>query len=269
MQEWHPLSWSSALELQDILIPWSLPFWTISGSVEEKRNDKMSVNKCQECFFETSDTFMCQLWFNLQLLHPGMARLLRIVRLFRLVKIASRHESRKQCKFYSKFLNSTSKVRPLYELAQSITEALQGVGLQGMNCPNVSAIFTSRIIHFLTSFYIVFRDFAWWHGMGLSLVMCHQKILAPSPAQPSWSPGPASWLWRLHTWSVWALMQLPMLGFSQMVVVIRLSWQMWSLRTTNDWLLTIGQWQSQRGLLCSCMVLGNILAAISMWQTSL
>eukprot|EP00434_Breviolum_minutum_P024575 symbB.v1.2.021708.t1/scaffold1892.1/size96974/5 len=43
-----------------------------------------------------------------------MARLLRIVRLFRLVKI----------------------VRPLYELAQSITEALQGVGLQGMNCPN-------------------------------------------------------------------------------------------------------------------------------------
>lgn len=43
MQEWHPFSWSSALELQDILIPWSLPFWTISGSVEEKRTDKMSV----------------------------------------------------------------------------------------------------------------------------------------------------------------------------------------------------------------------------------
>ena len=211
-------------------------------------------------------TLMCQLWFSLQLLHPGMARLLRIVRLFRLVKIASRQvESRKQSKFYSKFWTQRSD--------------------HFMNWPNPSPkpckawvyrvwivptyrpfLFHAEFIfsHLFTSYFAILHD-----GMGLSLVMCHRNFLAPSPAQPSWSPGPASWLWRLHTWSVWALMKLPMLGFSQMVVVIRLSWQMWSLRTKNDWLLTIGQWQSQRGLLCSCMVLGNILVAIFMWQTSL
>lgn len=69
--------------------------------------------------------------------------------------------SPKQSKFFRKFLDS--KVRPLYELAQSITEALQGVGLQGMNCPNVSAISVSRRIQFFTAFYIFTSYFAILH----------------------------------------------------------------------------------------------------------
>lgn len=64
---------------------------------QSRRKEKI---KCQVSVKQW--TLMCQLWFSLQLLHPGMARLLRIVRLFRLVKIASRQvESRKQCKFYN------------------------------------------------------------------------------------------------------------------------------------------------------------------------
>ena len=110
--------------------------WTICGT-EKSRNVF-----ADEFGHTRTSRVNCGLAFQL---HQGMARLLRIARLFRLVKIASRQSPENRDK-QSKFCREVSfKVRPLYELAQSITEALQGVGLMiGMNCPNLSAIFFTQ-----------------------------------------------------------------------------------------------------------------------------
>ena len=128
-------------------------------------------------------TFMCQL-FSLQL-HPGMARLLRIVRLFRLVKIASRQVESKAEQVFSQVFGlkgqTTLRTGPIhhrsparrgftgYELSQRI----------GHFCFTQNSVFHS-ILHF----YIVFRDFAWrlWCVIEISW-------LPARPSHPGF-PGP-------------------------------------------------------------------------------